>query len=300
VSNNFAYQANEFLLSTGADMATFSPIVDKQARFSWETFSGKNQGWVEEGLEFEGRLDYNIGAIPIDPSIYPNLTEKSHTFDVALPFWQTAPVPDSVTINYDLLEIPVFQSAFQYVEKNRHPILTEVVDPSILSDVNITDGHPRFFIVAPLFDPFTSSKKLVGIFTAIISWQSYFKSVAYQGDGLVLVVANSCGDLFTYSLLGQESTFLGDGDLHDSRFDSMSQTISFEAFQRIEHVHGSRDCHYNITVYPSEAKVNEYHTNTAATMTLMVLAVFVTVSVLFIIYDRLVQARQVSIVPVAS
>lgn len=255
----------------------------------------KNQGWVKAGLAFEGRLDSNTEDLSIFPFIEPNA--KSHDHDVTLPFWQTAPVPNSSMVNFDLLEFPVLERAFLYVNETHRPLLTEVVDPYLLStSINIADGHPRSFIVAPIFDDFASAKKVVGILTTNISWEAYFKSASHRGsNGLVVVVANACGDKFTYMLTDTAPIFLGHGDLHEAKYESISETISFNAFRLDGEDKNTRiDCHYNFTVYPSETMINEYTSERPVYIALSVVMVFVVVSVMFLLYDKLVQVRQVS------
>lgn len=302
---NFANQANDFLISTSAEMVTYFPIVDDEDRSSWETFSALNKGWYEEVVKFQ---DPEAVVESILPFIHPAVVNRTHEEPIALPLWQTVPAPYAYTINFDMLELPIFNNAYQYVKATNRPVVSETSGPNGLSNAyDNDDGHPRSFLCAPLFNDFTPSKKLVGIFMSNVSWKNFFTSAAYLGiKGLVLVVANSCGDSFTYALGDEEPTFMGYGDLHDSKYEKYAQTTLFEAFQSedeneiageyegAEGVHNASSCRYYITVYPSEALVNSYNTAAPVYITVTVVLIFAVVSVLFVTYDRLVQARQVS------
>jgi hypothetical protein len=145
------------------------------------------------------------------------------------------------------------------------------------------------------------------LLSAAIQWDLYFMTVLHEGaDGIVCVIENSCGDAFTYVINGPEADFLGNGDLHESEYSSYDQfltTINFEPFpwHDEEDDHSDVNCHYQIHIFPSKSLYDEYHTNKPAVLlTTAVMIIFAFTSLAFIVYDRLVQIRQVKVMDTAA
>eukprot|EP00934_Nitzschia_sp_Nitz4_P001797 Nitzschia sp. Nitz4//scaffold14_size191712//189680//191729//NITZ4_001758-RA/size191712-augustus-gene-0.235-mRNA-1//1//CDS//3329537032//1797//frame0 len=115
------------------------PIVTKENRESYERFTVENQGWIEEGLEFQGipEEDWDYETIAVvqagfnQDSISPTIPEKIFALNGTepvvetgdgpyVPFWQMCPaVPiTSTLVNYDPLSHPTrmipIQAAMKY------------------------------------------------------------------------------------------------------------------------------------------------------------------------------------------
>jgi hypothetical protein len=126
-------------------------------------------------------------------------------------------------------------------------------------------------------------------------------------DGLVVVIANYCGDdtasqAFTYEINGSNATFLGLGDLHDPLFTNDGISANFTDFIEynskgtFERYSGlpiaSSYCMWNVTVFPSEKMEDKYRSNDPIIFTYSVIAIFLITSLCFLGYDKLVADRQ--------
>eukprot|EP00934_Nitzschia_sp_Nitz4_P001237 Nitzschia sp. Nitz4//scaffold14_size191712//186333//188797//NITZ4_001756-RA/size191712-snap-gene-0.145-mRNA-1//1//CDS//3329537026//1237//frame0 len=114
------------------------PIVTKENRESYERFTVENQGWIEEGLEFQGipEEDWDYETIAVvqagfnQDSISPTIPEKIFALNGTepvvetgdgpyVPFWQMYPaVPVKSIVNYNPLTHPTrmipIQTALDY------------------------------------------------------------------------------------------------------------------------------------------------------------------------------------------
>ena len=117
----------------------------------------------------------------------------------------------------------------------------------------------------PIFDIKNGAKQLVAMFKCFIYWRNYLEDILPQGNGpLLCVLENTCGDVYSYEISGPHVGFLGEGDLHDPKFDNMVQQVDFSSFQVANGIPLSEqetipgNCIYSLRVYPSDAMENKY------------------------------------------
>ena len=146
---------------------------------------------------------------------------------------------------------------------------------------------PASFMAAPVYDSLAPGARLVGAVTAEIPWHSYIQNLIPEGiNGIIVVVENTCGQVFTYQVNGPDVLYLGDEDLHDPAYDEYEIESHFTAFNSVE------DCTYSFHVYPSRELEAAYETKRPVTFTIAVVVIFLEVIVVFVVYDWLVERRQ--------
>jgi Adenylate and Guanylate cyclase catalytic domain len=130
-------------------------------------------------------------------------------------------------------------------------------------------------------------------------------------NGLIVVIHNDCGMSFTYVLNGEESTFLGLGDLHDDIYDKYALSLNFTELDdfiigdELDYYYAGLPidasfCMYNVTIFPSEVMEDEYRSNDPIIFTYSVIAIFLITSICFLGYDRLVADRQQKVIKSAQ
>ena len=99
--------------------------------------------------------------------------------------------------------------------------------------------------------------------------------------------------------IGERSTYLGPEDLHESKFNSMKLSALMTDFDKNDFgttYNGPSVnkywCPWKIELYATKDLENEFLTDNPIYYMLVVLAVFVFVSVVFVIYDILVEMQQ--------
>jgi len=182
----------------------------------------------------------------------------------------------------------------------------------------------RSVLVYPVFETFTPDAPIRGFLAALVPWEEYFENVflvendeqqqqqQQQHDAeeqqqqklippvLVEMQEVACYNIqMTFIVQGSKARFVGNGLLHDQKYQSLGHTAPFATFTHkvppstmtttteLPCLHDFR-----LTVYPTAALEEHYQTYTPALFTAMVLAVFAFTAVVFLLYDYLVGRRQ--------
>ena len=110
--------------------------------------------------------------------------------------------------------------------------------------------------------------------------------------GIIVVLENSCNQTYTYEVDGTEASFLGHGDLHDTHYDYLEAVTEFPAANVSARALPGANCQYRLRVYPSREFENEHTTDRPLMYVIMLAAVFVFTSAVFLLYDCMVERRQ--------
>jgi hypothetical protein len=152
--------------------------------------------------------------------------------------------------------------------------------------------------IAKHYDP--TEHKIVGMIAATIYWRALIKDILpAQSNGLVMVFSNPCNLPFTYQINGPIVEYLGVGDLHDEKYDDwgiQSELKDLNSFSE----HGSEYtgarldsyCPFTLTLYPSDTMEDKYMTAHPAIFTAVAVMIFVFTSMVFLLYDYMVERRQ--------
>jgi hypothetical protein len=111
-----------------------------------------------------------------------------------------------------------------------------------------------------------------------------------NGTGGIYVVADTCGQNNTYRLDGAEVVLVGQGDLHDRKYDDMVKFFQFE-FDTAEAEEGSY-CHQHVHIFPSDALKKKYQTSIPFLYATVILLLFIFTAGVFLVYDWIVTNRQ--------
>eukprot|EP00980_Cylindrotheca_fusiformis_P003085 scaffold719_cov117-Cylindrotheca_fusiformis.AAC.5 len=189
---------------------------------------------------------------------------------------------------------------------------------------------PGSQIMQPIYDgPDTEAedRKMVAVIRVRLHWLDYFKNLLAEGeDGIVVVLESACpkvdedlyqdledqfglGDdafsgiqdhtksdrnIITYQVDGPNAVILGETDLHDRKYDALVVSEVFVDLH-IDQSHlpeGSCVPVLTLHVYPSAELEEEFHTDNATIYTVVVIAIFVFTSLVFLFYDYSVGRRQ--------
>ena len=136
------------------------------------------------------------------------------------------------------------------------------------------------------------------------------------------MLANSCGQTYTYELKGEkvsiqtrlsayarasfaynqlvQAKFLGDGDFHDRNFDYLEVRVPFSDEQGPEDTLDLGYCLYEFRVYPSAEFKERMLDSSPLLLSLISAVVFFAIAVGFFVYDMFVHKRNVKIVDAAA
>jgi class 3 adenylate cyclase len=176
-----------------------------------------------------------------------------------------------------------------------------------LSQYRYTDSEfkkdPTSTMTYPVFDSFEQTKKVAGVLTVNLYWSLYFKDVlSTKAKGIEVVLENTLNQSFTYRIDGPEATYLGPGDRHDPSYDYLMvsadvakyvNTLASPATRSYTTVNLNDEyLAYKLRVYPSSKTEDDYLTNEPVIFTVVVAAVFLFTSMIFVFYDVVVARRQ--------
>jgi len=260
----------------------------------------------EERRKLEQELEGDEAKTPRIPSKIYSLDgngeqipyNASELGEIMAPVWQIAPTPgdDPKMVNFNLLADPVVADLFDVLVREKESVLSPALevgylfDASFRPDNKILKKHPHSYVAEPVYASFETDAEMVGILLALTSWENLFNNILPKGaSGIVCVVKSSCGDEFSFNLVGPKPVFLGNGDIHDDTYDKYGKFLdNIEDYP--EGTEGV--CLHRLTVYPSSELRASYNTNRPVIYTSAIALAFVLTAILFFLYDRLVTRRQ--------
>jgi hypothetical protein len=229
------------------------------------------------------------GNVIYDPGYDPDSIDYP---DVLVPVWQIAPfVGNERAVMFNLHSEFNRMQALDNMMTHGVPSLT-----AILQLVQDKDAiRPSAIMFYPVFDEFgnfTSSEDVVGSVSLVFSWDTFLNSILPDYiKGVSCVLSASTGQVYSYTISGAQVTFLGEGDMHDPNYDEYREVVEVYLLLDEEEQIG-KFITYTLTMYPSEEFEDQYSTNKPAVYAIGAVLIFCFTACLFLLYDRLVEDRQ--------
>jgi hypothetical protein len=290
---HFDKRADGFLELAGAQFVVLCPIIKDEVRSEWESWSYQNQ-WIPEAYRPEG---YPKNASLIVPYIFkfgplgvaggPKPIESKED-EILYPVWQISPVVPFY-VNLDSRHIaPDVSVALARLEAGEPTTLSAPEEQglgSIPVDLDDRGTWPVTFLVSPVFDDFDGKGALVAFVSSVLPWHQFFENILPEGTrGMYVIIQSTCGASLTYQVNGPSVEFLGFGDLHDPAFESSELIGAFDV--------GDDGCGFTIHTYSTKELYDYWKSNDPVSFTLAVVSIFLLTSIVFVLYDCLVQKRQ--------
>ena len=211
---------------------------------------------------------------------------------------------------YNQMQDPVRKRAIENMLTNRLPVLSEtfVYDGPYSKHFTGYEGETGAIVYCPVFD---KNSTLVGAIGAEFAWSNYMTGIfPSMADHVLVVVENSCGQKYTYSIdpLPNSLVLVGEGDLHDRDFSDMVQSSAFGDFEATVNFAASRPpdfsrdmeyCRYKYHVFPQQSFQDQYVTTDPILYASMAAAIFFFTSLVFLVYDMIVAYRQRAVMATA-
>jgi hypothetical protein len=280
----------------------------------------KNEDW-KYSIDREYNTSYELVGFAPDFSTGPigNATSYMNTY---MPSWQAAPmVPNSANgfpYNWDSWQIPDVAASMLHAFERQRIVFSQdfgniVTDPDDPTQVYIaaagqtwsreyTDENveePLTIVTFPMINSLdsvridvTKTQPIVGVLTFVIFLRELLKDILPSNiRGLLVVMEHSCGkgQAFTYQLNGPKAIYLGAGDLHDTKYNSLSHSLTFG--ELMDTTTTDRDSSYTgipldddyctktVTIYPSQTMEDDHKTTDPIIFTVIAASIFVLVFV---------------------
>ena len=239
--------------------------------------------------------------------------------------WQMSPVlPVAPVVNMNLLRRPETRVSMMAAMSSKKMVLGLASDLNgkVTGNMTTNDLHSKFLslgqyrhqsveyqgdphssIIYPVFDSFGPNRTIGGLLNIPVLWRFTFSNLLPENAiGITIVVRNSNNQTFTYRVDGPKVTYMGVGDLHDEKYDSM--VVTEDVTEQIQAMSSPQNQpydapglddefnRYSIDVYPSNDTEDEYVSSQPAVFAIVVASIFAFTSLVFIAYDLLVAKRQ--------
>jgi hypothetical protein len=296
---NWAAQSTQLASQTGSHQVGFLPKVAMSDRAAWEAYSVLNFDSILPA-EFIWRNTSKTDATPV--------REDQSSPSYYFPIWQTKTVLEAPAagnnmrifdmINRNGLDMDYFERAMDAVFARSAPIQTEVLytvtitkEDDASEEGTITEETPVTALVTPIMESTTTTMagtpEIVGVMVGWLEWQYEFSNLLPEGiNGIVLVVRTekNCQKPLSFEINGPTATYLGQGDLHDSEFDSMVVESIFDTWAAVDHCG-----HYTFSIYPSSQYEDTHKGIRPWIYSGIALMIFAMAGVIFILYDWTVE-----------
>lgn len=269
---------------------TFDP--DTITSYIWRTESNATNDLVDSPVDpsIVARYDLPIPSVSAEARVRENRRPDPYY----APIWQTSPIPEHPGlshINRNAYDFPQFSAIFPHLKSQGGTILASIFNllPSAdsTSFIEPTELIPLSIILTPIYETTAVVSDMVGVVMGTIPWQVYFENILPQDTAPVDVVVRSDGchqEEFSFRIDGPNATYLGPSDLHDETHDHLELNVDF----RIATMEG---CNYTVHAYPSAKFRENFSTHLPLVYTLASVIIFLSASIVFMIYDWTVERR---------
>ena len=143
---------------------------------------------------------------------------------------------------------------------------------------------PGAYVATPIY-PANEPLKVVGMIFAKMNWNEVLEAVfAAEVTGIDCVVQTEY-QVFTYTILDGIGTFLGEGDLHDPKYDQFGGSMIL-----LNQTHLTADSvEYTMTFYPNDDLADMYRTSNPRSATIGAVLIMLFTAACFFVYDYFVR-----------
>ena len=268
-------------LAKGTVVSTFL-LVTLEQREQWQNYTVQHDGWVQEGREVQANDTRYHGS---NGEIHDNYG-PSQGPGPFLPRWQTAPVGSLYApYNWDGASYDILATALPELFESRRVVMSrafnlpDLDDPVSIAATEFSRAWVKDYIspdedptepASDLYYPIIASDdensgdKVVGVVSICFFFRKFIENILPQGS-IILVFDNTCGQTFTYRLDGPRATYLGRGDLHDTKYDYLGTSTDLVELINLQAHDDSytglplsqQQCSYLLSLYPSSDTKDE-------------------------------------------
>ena len=319
----------------------YYPLVTDENRIGWESFVLENQDVfnISLGAELEWINHQNslfnqsqkrnlrsfdgfhneIGNVGFDGTVSP-APERTGPY---LPLWQSSPfTPIPVLLNYNALAHPATQAFSETITTSQAVICpaanlnNENSSPegfyfqTVLSMSQFRDkvehylGDPTSPFSYPVFDSFDpGTRKVAGVISSTFYWKLYLENILpINRRGIFCVIENSFNQTFTYRIDGPKASYIGVGDLHDTKYNYLKVSSDMATYLALHSSLKTKSYtivplnaeynSYSLTIYPSQDTEDDHVNSEPIVLVVVIFSVFLFTCLVFLIYDNYVGRRQ--------
>ena len=235
--------AGQALNQSRAEIAAFFTHVDSDGRDNWTEYATANyHEWSRAGHMYKyGNLD-RLDEVNYVPDMLQKSPEGNwipdNEWDEYWPMWLYSPPPAQYgAVNWNLINVPDYEQIVEAAKVLRGESIICRVRKSVSTGTAFTEeehdkmhsqlgtgsssDHPHTFLWTPLYeDPEDPESKFVAVIATGFAWDFSLRNLLPDKvQGLIAIITNDCNQTYTYDISGKDAFFLGEGDLHEPKYD---------------------------------------------------------------------------------
>jgi hypothetical protein len=338
---DFEIRAANARILADSFVINYYPLVTDETRKGWEEYQIANRDYYDASMQ-SGSAQRAYQAARFGEDDRRSLVEEVLTDEIEdltlqgarivapegsgpyLPLWQMSPaVPMKSILNFNVLSHPAGAGSYTEVLNSGEAVMDAAANlnqenfgatgayikllismSQYRNSMDLFLGDPTSSLGYPVFDSFDrETRSVVGVIATTLYWRQYFEDVLpANARGILCVIENTHNQTFTYRVDGSNTTYLGFGDFHDSKYDHLAISVNVNTYiekkasiqtSSYTSVDLNGDyCGYTLRVYPSQDTENEFVNSSPIIFTVVVACIFLFTSMVFVLYDYLVARRQ--------
>jgi hypothetical protein len=140
----------------------------------------------------------------------------------------------------------VYTGVARYSSANAYKEEEHTALHSTLKNSNIS--YPHSFIGHPIHTiPGDYNSEIVALIGGGVAWDFALRNLLPEGvDGIIVETENNCNQSFTYQITGPDAFFIGNGGLHETKYENMKVVRSLSVHTHPNFTTTSGHCYYSM------------------------------------------------------
>ncbi|CAJ1939564.1 unnamed protein product [Cylindrotheca closterium] len=318
----FEAYAEHILKIAGTEAVTYFPIVTKGNQDAYLNYTGNNHERVikEAHMIENGNLD-DLNPVGYKPfftvgtkdGFVPDIDRE-----VYYPMWQFSPPMFTYgAVNWNAASVPDYADVFEALRtlKSESPI--SKVRPYVTAGLSLSNeehaamhseiegsstAFPHSFVFTPIYlESEDTDSPIVAALASSMGWDFSLQHLLPEGViGIHAILKNSCGQSFSYEINGPDAFYLGDEDLHQTKYDEYERFVNLALYTHPDFETTQGHCMYSMHLYPDNKFANLYLTPVPLLYTVCIAGSFAFMIAVFFVYNSFVHKRNETLVANAA
>ena len=236
--------AGRALAQSNAEIAAYFCVVQPEDREKWGNYSAEHlTEWAHAGHMIKyGNLD-KLNETNFIADMRKRVPEVGFIPDDEWyeywPMWLYSPPPVQYgAVNWNLINVRDYEDIIVAMKALPGESLINKVRKSVSTGTAFTEEEhnamhsrvktgsqadfPHAFMWTPIYDDINNPESnFVGVVGTGFAWDFSLRNLLPDSvEGVVAVLSNNCNQTYTFEISGIDAFFLGEGDLHEPKYDS--------------------------------------------------------------------------------
>ncbi|CAJ1935354.1 unnamed protein product [Cylindrotheca closterium] len=318
----FEAYAEHVLKIAGTEVCTLLPLVTRENKEAYLNYTDNNY----ERIVAEAHMIENGNLDDLNPVGYKSFltvgTANGFVEDIDRdfyhPMWHFSPPMFTYgALNWNAISVPDYASVFEAVKILKHEPLISKVRPYVTAGLSLSNAEhaamhseiegsstdfPHSFVFTPVhLESEDTNSPIVAIIGSAMGWDFSLQNLLPEGVvGINAILKNSCGQSFAYEINGPDAFYLGEGDMHQTKYDEYERFVNLALHTHPEFEDTQGHCRYSMHLYLNDKFADLYLTPVPLLYTVCIAGSFAFMIAVFFVYNSFVHKRNETLVANAA